>query len=316
MSEFLNRAPETADWGSMAGKPTKANKRKRRSAAPALAPAPSRIRNKRQQKIVETVEGYESIVTYGTALWVMQVIWALVGVAVIGLGIGVAVLGSTETGRSLLRVYQALGYGMGLLTVATVLVSLVWAGQASFNVSKLGRNASVGQVGIVGRHLPGLLIGGGLLVAAGRFDDYERPLQLLGGMALVWGFLLLAGLGLGVLKMLWRSSALGDSAKVAPNRDFVLWFAGIVLYAYGSTAAESLDDVSIEATGFLVFLTGVGVLMAAVMALRFIPAIAKRQESRVVAILESFNDEDPGTQPVTAQQIEDAWEASSDLFEV
>ncbi|MBT8239909.1 MAG: hypothetical protein KJN63_01625 [Acidimicrobiia bacterium] len=301
----------------MAGKPTKANSPKRRSAAPAPAPAPSRIRNKRQQKIVETVEGYESIVTYGTALWVMQILWALVSVAVIGLGVGTVVLGSTETGRSLLRSYQALGYGIGLFAFVTVLTSLVWAGQASFNVPKLGRSASVGQVSIVGRHLPGLGIGFALIVVAAQFPDYERPLRLLAGMALVWGFLLLAGLGLGVLKMLWRSSALGGVASVEPNRDFVFWFAGIVLFSYSSTAAESLEDISIEATGFLVVLTGIGLLVAASMAIRFIPLIAKRQETRVSAILGSFNDEDPGTtQPVTAQQIEEAWEASSDLFQV
>jgi hypothetical protein len=300
----------------MAGKPTKATRASRRSAAPAPAPAPSRIRNKRQQKIVETVEGYESIITYGTALWVMQFLWALVGVVVIGLGVGVVVLGSTETGRALLRLFQALGYGIGLLAVVTVLASLVWAGQASFNVPKLGRSASLGQVAIVGRHLPGLVIGLALLVAAGRFDEYERPLRLTGGAALVWGFLLLAGLGLGVLQMLWRSSALGRSANVRPNRDFVLWFAGTVLFAYGSMAAESLDNLSIEATGFLVILTGIGMLLASTMAIRFIPLIAKRQETRVAAILQSFNDEDPGTQPVTAQQIEEAWDASSDLFQV
>jgi hypothetical protein len=300
----------------MAGKPTKANRTSRRSAAPAPAPAPSRIRNKRQQKIVETVEGYESIITYGSALWVMQLLWAVVGVVVIGLGVGVVVLGSTETGKALLRSYQALGYGIGLLSVVTVLASLVWAGQASFNVSKLGRSASVGQVGIVGRHLPGLGIGLALFVAAGRIDEYERPLRLLGGAALVWGFLLLAGLGLGVLQMLWRSSALGRSATVPPNRDFVFWFAGIVMFAYGLMAVESLDDISIEATGFLVILTGTGVLVASAMAIRFIPLIAKRQETRVAAILESFNDEDPGTQPVTAQQIEEAWNASGDLFQL
>jgi hypothetical protein len=295
----------------MAGKPTKANVAKRRSAAP----APSRIRNSRQQKIVETVEGYESIVTYGRALWIMQILWALVGVVVIGLGLGVGLLGSTETGRSLLRFYQALAYGIGLLTLVTVLIALVWAGQASFNVAKLGRNASVGQVAIVGRHLPGLLLGVGLLVASDRFDDYERPLQLLGGSALIWGLLLLAGLGLGVLKMLWRSSALGDSANVAPNRDFGLWFVGIALFVYGSAAAESVE-VSIEATGLLIVLTGIGLLVAAGMALRFVPMIGHRQETRVIAILESFNDQDPGTQPVTAQQIEDAWNASNDLFSV
>lgn len=300
----------------MAGKPSTANRRRRRSAAPAPAPAPSRIRNKRQQKIVETVEGYESIATYGTALWTIQLIWVLVGLSVTGLGVGVVVLGSTETGRSLLRFYQALGYGMGLLTAVTVLASLVWAGQASFNVSKLGRNASVGQVAIVARHVPGFVIGLALLVIAGRFNDYERLLQLLGGAALVWGFLLFAGLGLGVLKMLWRSSALGNSAKVEPNRDFVFWFVGMVLFAYGSTAIESLDDISIEASGFLVALTGTGIFLASAMALRFVPLIGKRQEIRVTAILESFSDEDPGTQPVTAQQIEDAWEASSDLFQV
>ncbi len=300
----------------MAGKQGKANLRKRGSAASTPAPAPSRIRNRRQQKIVETVEGYESIVSYGAALWVMQFLWVLVGVAVIGLGVAVVVLGSSETGQSLLRFYQALSYGMSLLTFVTVITALVWAGQASFNVSKLGRNASVGQVGIVGRHLPGLLIGLGLLVAAGRFDDYERALGILGGIALVWGFLLLAGLGLGVLKMLWRSSALGDSANAKPNRDFALWFVGIAFFAYGSMAVESLDDVSVEATGFFITLTGVGMLMASVMALRFVPAIAQRQETRVVAILESFDDEDPGTQPVTAQQIEEAWEASSELFRV
>ncbi|NNE95830.1 MAG: hypothetical protein HKN24_07355 [Acidimicrobiales bacterium] len=304
------------DWKAMAGSAPKASKRNRRSAAPPAAPAPSRIRNKRQQKIVETVEGYESIVTYGTALWVMQVVWAVVGLTVVGLGVGVMSLGNSETGQSLLRSYRALGYGMGLLTFVTVLAALVWAGQASFNVSKLGRSASVGQVGIVSRHVPGLIIGGGLFVAASRFDDYERPLRLLGGAAIVWGFLVLAGLGLGVLKMLWRSSALGDSAKVPPNRDFVLWFFGIVLYGYGSTAAESLDDVSIQATGFLIVLTGLGMLIASMMALRFIPKIGERQETRLEAILRSFNDEDPGTQPVTAQQIEDAWKASSDLFSV
>ncbi len=300
----------------MATTPANPNRRKRRSAAPAPAPAPSRIRNKRQQQIVETVEGYESIVSYGAALQAVHFLWALVGVSVVGLGAGTMVLSTSETGSTLLRTYQALGYGMALLTGVTLLASLVWAGQAAFNVTKLGRTPSFGQVAIVGRHVPGLVVGAGLLIAAGRFDSFERPFRILGGAALVWGLMVIAGLGAGALNMLWRTSALGDSSKVQANRDFRLWFAGLLLFSFGSTAVESLGDVTMAASGFLILLTGIGILLAAVMAIRFIPLIGQRQEERVGAIMMSFNDEDPGSQPVTAQQIEDAWEASSDLFSV
>ncbi len=300
----------------MAGTPVNPNRRKRRSAAPAPAPAPSRIRNKRQQQIVETVEGYESIVSYGTALWVTHLVWTAVGAVVVGLGGGIMVFSTSDLGTSLLRIYQALGYGMALLTGFTLLATLVWTGQASFNVTKLGRTPSFGQVAIVGRHAPGLVIGAGLLIAAGRFDSLERPFRILGGAALVWGLMVLAGLGVGALQMLWRTSALGDSSKAPANRDFTLWFVGLLLFSFASTAVESLGDVTLAASGFLVLLTGIGVLLAAVTALRFIPLIGRRQEERVVAIMMSFSDDDPDIQPVTAQQIEDAWAASSDLFSV
>ena len=294
----------------MAGSAPKTSVRKRKSESP--APAPSRIRNKKQQQIVDMVSGYESIISYTAAVSAIQYIWAALGVVVIGLGLGTLLLGGSETAASLLRTHQAMGYGMALLTGITLLATMVLGAQATFNVAKIGRTPSIGQVGIVGRHLPGLAVGIGLLVAAGSLPEYESTLQLFGGLALIWGLMVPAGLVAGVLQMLWRTSALGDPADEPSNRDFTMWFVGMLMFAYGSVGVETLADLSQAATGFLVLLAGIGITLAATSALRFLPQLADRQEARVVAVLESFSDDEPSAQPVTAQQIEDAWEASSD----
>ncbi len=73
----------------------------------------------------------------------------------------------------------------------------------------------------------------------------------------------------------------------------------------------------VEATGLLAMAAGFGAIGAAVTALRIVPVIANRQEERLRAILASFGEtDDTAAQPVTAQQIEDAWSSSSDLFSV
>ncbi len=263
------------------------------------------------------VEGYESIVTYGAALAAIQYVWAGIGALVIGLGGGIVFLGESDTSASLLRTYQAVGYGIALLTVLTLLGSVVFGAQAMFNVTKLGRTPAIGQVGIVGRHIPALAAGIGLIVAADSLPDFENALRTLGGVLVIWGLLVPAGLALGVLQMLWRTSALGDSATEPSNRDFSGWFVGMIIYVYGAVAVESMTDLTMAATGFLILMVGVGITLAAVMALRFLPVLAERQEARVAAILFSFNDDEPAAaQPVTAQQIEEAWEASSDYFSV
>lgn len=317
--------PAFAQWHAdsgrledVAGPQPSPKRRKRRSAAPSPAPAPSRIRNERQQRIVETVEGFESVISTGAALSAVHGVWLLTGLATLGIGLGVLTAGpDSDLTASLLRTYRSLGYGVGLLTLLTTVLALVWAVQASLNVPRLARAMQFGQFGIFARHLPALVVGGILIGLAPGFEEFERLLRLGGGVLVMWGVLLPAGLGHGALQMLWRTSWAGKTASKSTNRDVTVWFVGVVAFCYASTAAEYLGDLTLAAQGFLAVVAGLGMVGAALAALRLVPAIAVRQEERLGLILGSFGDDEPGDhQPVTAQQIDDAWKASSDLFTV
>ena len=300
----------------MAGTTPISNKRKRRSAAPAPAPAPSRIRNARQQKIIETVSGYESVVTNGAALSVVMAIWAVTGMVFILLGMGAMVVGpSADSSEWLLRSYDSLTYGVALLALFTTVIALVWAVQASVNVPRIGRSGQFGQVPIVMRHLPIGIVGSILVALAPKVEVTEQLMRVLGGMGMIWGLLLPAALGHGLLAMLWRSAAIGDSAEEEPNQEITIWFVGLCIFVAASAGRELMSGLSGQAEAFLAFLSGLGILLAAVTAFRFVPAIAERQELRMFAILNSFGiDDSAEPSPVTAQQIQDAWAASSELF--
>lgn len=302
----------------MAGSQPSPKRRKRRSAAPQPAPAPSRIRNQRHQKIVETVDGFASVASSGAALSAVHAVWAVTGLVTLFIGVGVMVNGPTsDLGDSLLRTYRSLGYGVGLLTLITTMLALVWAVQAALNVPRLARTAHFGQFGIFVRHVPGLVLGAVLIGLAPGFETIERSLRLVGGVLVLWGILLPAGLGHGALHMLWRTSAIGKAEAEPANRSATVWFVGVVAFCYASSAAEYLGDLQPAAQGALAVVAGAGMVVAAHAGLRLVPAIARRQDARLGLILGSLGeDETAEHQPVTAQQINDAWAASRDLFTV
>ncbi len=302
----------------VAGYSPTSKKHERQGAGPAQAPAPSRIRNRRQSLIVETVAGYESVLSTGSALSVVHIVWVLVGVVVASLGASMLVLGAgSDAADSLVRALRSLGYGIALLTFATAVVAIIWAVQAAANVSRLGRSSGFGQATILARHFALLVVGAVMLAIAPRVSELEAAIRLAGGAAVLFGLLMSAALGHSLLKMLWRTSALGEASGDAQNREIGIWFVSICVFTYASSATEYLDEVTVEATGMLALAAGLGAIGAAVTALRIVPAIALRQEERLRAILASFGEtDDSAAQPVTAQQIQDAWSSSSDLFSV
>ncbi len=299
----------------MAGKTPISSKRKR-STAPVVAPAPSRIRNARQQKIIDIVGGYESAITSSATLTSLLRVWLLPGFALVVIGMGAMAIGPGSSATDqLLDAYAALSYGITVLTMFTTLVWLFWAVEAASNVPKLGRSAAFGQASIVMRHLPFGILGGALLVVAARIEALESMLSVLGGVGLLWGMLLPAALAHGLVAMLWRTAAMGELSSEKPNQEVTIWFVGLALFVFASAAREFMTDISAQSLAFLAFATGVGILLAALTALRFVDTIAERQEERMFAILNTFgNDEPDGASPVTAQQIQDAWSASSELF--
>lgn len=254
----------------------------------------------------------------GAALSAVHVVWAVAGMVTLSIGFGVLVNGpTTELGSSLLRTYRSIGYGVGLLTLITTMLALVWAVEAILNVPRLARTVQFGQFGIFVRHVPALALGAALIGLAPGSEDLERSLRLVGGVLVLWGILLPAGLGHGALHMLWRTSAIGKAEAEPPNRGATVWFVGVVAFCYASSAAEYLGDLTPAVQGALAVVAGSGMVVAAYAGLRLVSAIGHRQEARLELILGSFGDDEAAEhQPVTAQQIDDAWAASSDLFTV
>ncbi|NNF55037.1 MAG: hypothetical protein HKN03_11420 [Acidimicrobiales bacterium] len=254
----------------------------------------------------------------GAALSVVLAVWAVTGAVFVLLAMAAMVVGpSADSSEWLLRSYESLTYGVALLGLFTTVIALVWAVQASVNVPRIGRSAHFGQVPIVMRHLPIGIVGSVLVALAPRVEVAEQLMRVLGGLAMIWGLLLPAALGHGLLSMLWRSSAMGESSKEKPNQEITIWFVGLCIFVAASAGREFMSGMSVQAEAFLAFLTGLGILLAAVTGFRFIPTIAERQEARMFAILNSFGvDESADASPVTAQQIQDAWAASSELFTV
>ncbi len=96
-------------------------------------------------------------------------------------------------------------------------------------MSRLGRSSGFGQATILARHFALLVVGAVMLAVAPRVSELESAVRLAGGAAVLWGLLVLAALGHGLLKMLWRTSALGDASREAPNREIGIWFVSICI---------------------------------------------------------------------------------------
>jgi hypothetical protein len=146
-------------------------KRERKHSLSKTTAGPTRLQNKRQQKIVSMVDGYDSTVTISTGLRNVLLVWVLPGLAMALLGLA-GILnpgGGALVQDSFSEMLFALRVGTSLLSLLTVVVSIVWAVRTWGNIRRVGKRARVGAWTVVKRHLafflisPFLFIGGAFL---------------------------------------------------------------------------------------------------------------------------------------------------------
>lgn len=274
------------------------------------ASGPTRIRNKRAEKIVAMVDGYDSITTIATALRNVFFVWVVAGIVMVGVGlISLGTAGVDESDRLLLSVRA----GSGLLNLITVILSIVWAVKAWSNVRRLGKKARVGYGTIFLRHIsaiPVILVA--WIVAAVAPSTVRLVVVIMIG-ALIYMSLMTTVMTYQTVSMLWRTSSPPTGYEEGLPHHAVVWVVtwtayssllGVVESARFSTATNSL----------FVMLAGGFCIVAAGLASRLVMEIARRQDARLAMIISHVEDGEEATM-ITGVQIESAWAASESLVE-
>ena len=307
-----------ADIGGVtAPGPTKAKPRKGRKQKLSRPGGPSRLHNKRQQKIVKLVDGYDSSVTLAAVVRNVLLAWIPAGLVLVGTGIAeLDPVRSDIAGLEIARLGDAARSGLGLLFVLTVVVVLAWVTRSRMNVKHLGKSPKVGLWKRIKTHVLALLFGIAALVGT-IIAPALAPILVVAGIALIfyaqlWFHLLMFD----VVRMLWRtaSPATGQEEDV-PHYAFVWlvgWISFVGLLGLGDVRVDRL-----EVGGFVSIGAGLACIATAATGAMLAPAISRRQEDRLQSIIGGVEDDDDRSQkPVTTSQINDAWSASEGLIDL
>ncbi len=254
------------------------------------------------------IGGYKSTISFSGGMAAVGMVWVVAGVLTIAAN-ALALVG--PAGSSLVdpRLPISVRGGLVLLMLFTVGVGGYWSVQASDNVRRLGTPRGPGFFSF---NRPLWLIGILAVVALNAVvsgSPFARPFLVIGLSATIF---LSAGLHR-VLSRLWASGVpLGEPDIATP-------WPNVLVASFATTAALLLTGALLsEGQAFLFagLVLGVAAVGLGVSAMSLLPLIARRQDARLIEIIDGA-DQITGTPQtsVTAQQIESAWQDSADLVQ-
>lgn len=278
---------------------------------------PSRLKNKRQAKIVEMIDGYDSTVTLATALRGILLVWLLPGLAFVILG-GLGFGNSTRLMEDQhLRWLGAVRAGTVLLWVTTAVAAAFWAVRTWGNIRRLGKAARIGVFKIFMRHVwffvSSIFFGVAAIVNSANARLFLTLSVLMGIVASAF----VPSVMLAMVRLFWRSGSPINGGLVDELPPYgTAWFA--TLYAYSST--EGLYTVP-QLAGYenlITIFSGLCCITAALTGAKLVLAISRRHDERLQMIITQVETDDSREASVTSNQIESAWASSENLvrFEI
>lgn len=278
--------------------------------------APSRVRSKRQQQIVQMVEGYDSTFTISMALRNLFLLWTLYGLAlVVFAALAFVANPLSEAANTTQRTVDAVRGGSLFLFLFTVVVAGAWYAKCVANVPRLGRKATIGVFARLKRHVMAFCLGCMSLL----FIFFIPSLAVLFVVAAIclffysqmWFHLLL----LDIVRMLWSTSSPPNGQKEDVDHYVLVWFGSWVMFISLLVSDADAAGIDQQAMNGLTVLAGGACVVSAVLASRLVAEISRRQDARLFAIIREV-DEAEEVKPVTDQDIAAAWNRSAGMIEM
>lgn len=281
---------------------------------------PSRLKNKKKERIVAMIDGYESITSISAALATVFALWAVLSLVMVAAGLlGLSMNTSTsESQDKFLMIVRALQGGVSFFSLFTGTFFVVWVIKARHNVPRIGKQSRVGVGAILKRHLIALavafLAGFALLFVPASLS---RLLLVVVIGSLVWASLVINMLVFSMIKMLWQSgTAPGSEDDLLPEYA-TAWLVSWVVFGFlGSTLSWGATTFSVGTLAVLLLAQGASGVVASLGIAALVWFIAVRQESRIEAIIGQDDPSEDTDSMVTTEQINDAWADSDKLIQM
>lgn len=279
------------------------------------------MRNKKQQKILSMIDGYDSIETLSTAMSTIFLVWLLPAfgalfVAFVGFGAGTDA-DSISTFRQLIQTLQVAEAVLGFFTVC---MFVYWVFRARENVRRLGKRPKIGLGQIFLRHCAAVLVAVGAFAVAVLVPSLFTAGVVVGLLSLVWFGLMFNMMSFSAVQLLWRTSSQPTGSEDELPGLGLVWIVTWVIssWALGAVQTPSGAEVSfsVGTEAIALAIHGFALGAAAFSIALLIRQIAARQESRLLAIIAYVDVDVAGANgAVTTDQINNAWDASNNLVD-
>ena len=287
---------------------------------------PSRVDNARQQRIAHLIDGYESTITLSAVTRSVLLVWLVPAAGMIFLGVRAYGVRSDPTAQGFAlsdefssRLLSAIHFSSALLLVVTGAVLLMWTMRSWLNLARIGPKPAISIWPKLRLHLPGF--------AFGMVGLLSRP--VLGSDSRISGALLVVGLvgGLAIAPILlidtyraiWqRSTSPKSGSEELPASSVILIFSlavAVTIVVLNKILGGGVISMSYDGAWFLTTLQGLAIISASWTAASLLTEIARRQDLRLVYIVESSAEEAAQSGIVTDAQIDSEWAESEGMIE-
>ena len=272
---------------------------------------PSRIKNRRQDKIVEMIDGYDSSITPAAAIGNITLIWILPALGWVLLGMASMAAGDLSSIGNQRQLVSALKTGSLLLLAVTFLFATIWAVKTYSNIRRLGKKPGIGAGTFIKRQLfaiVGVIVGAVGYVASPDYKSSFLTILFL-GLASVVPVLSLEG-----MKMFWRTSSPPIGLEDALPHAAVIGFGAVFGHLAALRFVLLADFTSFFTHAIIMVLAGLLLGLAAYFLAPLFAKVSIRQEDRLAAIISNVAaDSEDSAAPVTNEQISEAWQSSQEL---
>jgi len=273
------------------------------------------MRSKRQQQIVQMVEGYDSTHSVSLALRNIFLLWVLYGAVLVIIGVMAFTANPlSASGERLLRSLEAVLSGGAVFLLVTFVACGAWVAKSMANVRRLGRKATIGVLARVRKHILAGCFGFVALLFGFIITDLAIALFAVAGALFFYSQMWLHLVVLDVVRMLWRGSSPPNGQHEDVDHYVLIWFWSWVLFVSCLSADYTTVDMSLRTFAAIALMGGGACIVSALLASRLVIEISKRQDARLFAIIREV-DEDYAP-PVTDQDIAAAWNRSAGMIDM
>lgn len=273
---------------------------------------PSRIKNRRQDKIVAMIDGYDSSITPASAIRNITLLWMVPAIAWILLGLGSMAAGEADKMTNRDQLINSIQLSSLLLLAVTFVFATIWAVKTYANIRRLGKKPGIGVGVFFKRQLVPIIA-----ITIGAIGYFASPTYrssfltlLLLGLAGVIPMFSLEG-----MKMFWRTSSPPIGLENALPHGAMIGFGSIIAHLGALRwILVGRDYASFFSESIMMVVAGVFLGISAYFLAPLFAKVSIRQEDRLSAIISNVDaDESATSQPVTNEQISEAWNSSEEL---